>query len=181
VNELMISNVLKGQYWCPKTEEIRMKAIVKAPLKEVILFKLCQICFAHRLNVCWIDDTHVPDKLWLVNVIATLDPTNEIFDKDYEAPPIKLRLRDIETIVLPTELFDGLQKSKSKNKARRLKVISEALATEKATRLKSVRDTLDDEIVKQEGRRDMYQQMQQPRGMPDFLPRVHIREENKVP
>ena len=89
VNELMISNVLKGDYWCPKTEEIRMKAIVKAPLKEVILFKLCQICFAHRLNVCWIDDTHVPDKLWLVNVIATLDPTNEIFDKDYEAPPIK--------------------------------------------------------------------------------------------
>ena len=181
VNELMISNVLKGEYWCPKTEEIRMKAIVKAPLKEVILFKLCQICFAHRLNVCWIDDTHVPDKLWLVNVIATLDPTNEIFDKDYEAPPIKLRLRDIETIVLPTELFEGLPKSKSKNKTRRLKVISEALATEKATRLRTVRDTLDDEIVKQEGRRDMYQQMQQPRGMPDFLPRVHIREEIKVP
>jgi hypothetical protein len=30
---------------------------------------------------------------------------NEIFDKDYVAPPIKMRLRDIETIVLPTELF----------------------------------------------------------------------------
>ena len=65
VNDLMISNFLKGEYWCPKTEEIKMKAIVKAPLKEVILFKLCQICFAHRLNLCWIDDMHVPDKLWL--------------------------------------------------------------------------------------------------------------------
>jgi hypothetical protein len=49
------------------------------------------------------------------------------------------------------------------------------LATEKATRLRNIRDTLDDEIVQQEGRRDMYQQMQQPRGMPGFL-QVHIRD-----
>ena len=182
VNELMISNVLKGQYWCPKTEEIRMKAIVKAPLKEVILFKLCQICFAHRLNVCWIDDTHVPDKLWLVNVIATLDPENEIFDKDYVAPPIKMRLRDIETIVLPTELFEGLPKSTSKNKVRRLKVISEALATEKSTRLRDIRDNLDHEIVEQEERRDRYQLMQQPREMmPAMPPRIRMQEERKVP
>ena len=82
-----------------------MKSIVKGPLKEVLLVKLCQICYAHHLNVGWIDDMHVPDKLWLLNVIATIDPTNEIFDIDYVAPPIKLRLRDIETIVLPTELF----------------------------------------------------------------------------
>jgi hypothetical protein len=68
-------------------------------------------------------------------VIATLDPDNAIFDKDYVAPPIKTRLRDIETIVLPTELFVGLPKSTSKNKVRRQKVISEALASEKSTRL----------------------------------------------
>ena len=82
-----------------------MKSIVKAILKEVLLVKLCQICYALHLNVGWIDDTHQPDKLWLVNVIATIDPAIEIFDKGYVAPPIKLRLRDIETIVLPTELF----------------------------------------------------------------------------
>ena len=57
------------------------------------------------MKIGWIDDTHLPDKLWLVNVIATIDPNNEIFDKGYVAPPIKMRLRDIETIVLPTELF----------------------------------------------------------------------------
>jgi hypothetical protein len=182
VNELMLSNVLKGQYWCPKTEEIRMKSIVKGPLKEVLLVKLCQICYAHRLNVGWIDDTHVPDKLWLVNVLATIDPTNEIFDKDYVAPPIKMRLRDIETIVLPTELFEGLPKSTSKNKVRRLKVISEALATEKSTRLRDIRDNLDHEIVEQEERRDRYQLMQQPREMmPAMPPRIRMQEERKVP
>ena len=71
----------------------------------MILVKLCQICYAHGLKIGWIDDTHLPDKLWLVNVIATVDSTNEIFDKGYVAPPVKMRLRDIETIVLPTELF----------------------------------------------------------------------------
>ena len=49
------------------------------------------------------------------------------------------------------------------------------MATEKATRLRNIRDTLDNEIVQQEGRRDMYQQMQQPRGIPGFL-QVHIRD-----
>ena len=120
-----------------------------------------------------------------MNVIATLDPENEIFDKDYVAPPIKMRLRDIETIVLPTELFEGLPKSTSKNKVRRLKVISEALATEKSTRLKDIRDNLDHEIVEQEERRDRYQLMQQPRemmpAMPAMPPRIRMQEERKVP
>ena len=182
VNELMLTNVLKKNYWCPMTKDIRLKSIVKAPLKEVILVKLCQICVARKLNIAWIDDAHKPNKEWLVNVIATLDPENEIFDKNYVAPPIKTRLRDIETIVLPTELFEGLPKSTSKNKVRRLKVISEALATEKSTRLKDIRDNLDHEIVEQEERRDRYQLMQQPREMmPAMPPRIRMQEERKVP
>jgi hypothetical protein len=66
-----------------------MKSIVKAPLKEVILSKLIQVCMDRDLNVAWIDDAHSPDKMWLVHVIATLDPTNEIFKKDYVPPPIR--------------------------------------------------------------------------------------------
>ena len=114
-------------------------------------------------------------------MIATLDPENEIFDKDYVAPPIRMRLRDIETIILPTELFEGLLKSTSKNNVRRLKVISEALATEKSTRLKDIRENLDHEIIEQEGRRDRYQLMQQPLEMSAMPPRMHIQEERKVP
>jgi hypothetical protein len=138
---------------------------VKAPLKEVILLKLMQVCTARKLNVAWIDDTHLPDKVWLVNVIATLDPANEMFKKDYVAPSIRKKLQDIATIVLPDKLFVGLPKSKSKNKSRRLTVISQALATEKATRYKEMRKTLDDQIIEQEVRRDKYQQMQYPMAM----------------
>ena len=89
VNELMLFNVLQGKYWCPKTEDIRMKSIVKAPLKEVILSKLMQVCIDRNLNIAWIDDAHSPNKEWLVHVIATLDPTNEIFRKDYMPQPIR--------------------------------------------------------------------------------------------
>jgi hypothetical protein len=85
----MLFNVLQGKYWCPKTEDIRMKSIVKAPLKEVILSKLMQVCIDRNLNIAWIDDAHSPNKEWLVHVIATLDPTNEIFRKDYVPPPIR--------------------------------------------------------------------------------------------
>jgi hypothetical protein len=40
--------------------------------------------------------------------------------------------------MLPNELFDNLPKSTSKVKARRLKIMSEAFASEKAQRLKDM-------------------------------------------
>ena len=139
-----------------------------------------QVCTARNLNIAWIDETHSPDKVWLVHVIATLDPTNEIFRKDYVPPPIRKRLKDIETIVLPNELFEGLPKSTSKNKSRRLKVISEALATEKATRLKEIKRNIDDEIIEHEVHRDKYQQMQKPKVMQAIpAPRIRNEEEKK--
>ena len=51
-----------------------------------------QVCTARKLNVAWIDDTHLPDKVSLVNVITTLDPANEMFKKDYVEPSISKKL-----------------------------------------------------------------------------------------
>ena len=96
----------------------------------------------------------MPDKDWMVAVIATLNPGDEIFRKDYVAPPVRKRLQDIETIVLPNELFEGLPKTKSKPKARRLKIVSEAFAAEKASRLREMKKHIDEEILDQEIRVD---------------------------
>ena len=136
VNELMLVNILKGSYWCPKSEQITVKNCVKAPVIETLISKLLPLCLTKQLNIAWIDDTHVPDKKWIVDVIGTLDPDNEIFKKDYVAPSIRKRLKDVETIVLPPEIFEGLPPSTSKVKSRRLRVMSEAFAVEKATRYK---------------------------------------------
>ena len=52
---------------------------------------------------------------------------------DSEAPPIRNRLKNIDTIFHPVEFLMGLPKSKSNNKSRKLNIIIEALATDQAT------------------------------------------------
>jgi hypothetical protein len=143
VNEVMLYHILQKTYWCPKYEDIMMRPCVKAPLKEVLVSKLTALCARHGHNIAWVDDQHAPDKDWLVAVIATLNPQDEIFRKDYVPPPVRKRLQDVETIVLPNEIFEGLPQTKSKAKARRLKIVSEAFAQEKSTRLKEIRRTID--------------------------------------
>ena len=135
INEIALYNILDHKYWCPKTEDIRIKNCVTPPTKEVILEKLQAICFTKKLNLAWIDEGHMPDKKWMVEVLATLAPSDEIFKKDYVAPPTRKRLRDIETIALPDELFEGLPMSTSKLKSRRLKITTKAFAAEKVAKM----------------------------------------------
>ena len=85
-----------------------MQPCVKAPVKEVLNDKLQKLCKDKDLNIGWIDIKNMPDKDWMVSVIATLNPGDEIFRKDYVAPPVRKRLEDVETIVLPNELFEGM-------------------------------------------------------------------------
>ena len=70
---------------------------------------------------------------------------------------MRKRLRDVETIVLPDELFQNMPKSTSKVKARRLKVVSQAFAAEKTTRLKEMQRHILDEIITHEERVESYQ------------------------
>jgi hypothetical protein len=106
---------------------------------------------------------HQPDKKWLVDVIATLDPDNAIFKKDYVAPPIRKRLQDLETIVLPNELFEGLPPHTSKVKARRMKIMSEAFAAEKVARNREMAKRLYEDMVGHEVRRDKFKEKMVPR------------------
>ena len=82
-------------------------------------------------------------------------------------PPIRKRKRkrDVETIVLPNEIFEGLPQSTSKLKARRMKIMSEAFAAEKAQRMKELQKELYEEMVEQEARRERYSQQLKAREM----------------
>ena len=156
VNEMMLYNILQGNYWCPKYSELRMLPCPKPPLKEALMGKIETLCFNKKLNIAWIDVQHMPDKDWMVAVISTLDPGDEIFRKDYVAPPVRKRLKDIETIILPNQLFENLPKSTSKVKARRLKIMSEAFAAEKAARLKDVQKEIFAQIAVHEEKVEDY-------------------------
>ena len=157
INEVMLLGVLRGEYWCPKVEDIRIKNCVKPPLKEIVASKVWETCTSRELNLAWMDPAHIPNKKWLLEVLATLKPEDEIFRKDYVAPPVRKRLRDVETIVLPDELFQNMPKSTSKVKARRLKVVSQAFAAEKTTPLKEMQRHILDEIITHEERVESYQ------------------------
>ena len=157
INEVMLLGVLRGEYWCPKVEDIRIKNCVKPPLKEIVASKVWETCTSRELNLAWMDPAHIPNKKWLLEVLATLKPEDEIFRKDYVAPPVRKRLRDVETIVLPDELFQNMPKSTSKVKARRLKVVSQAFAAEKTTCLKEMQRHILDEIITHEERVESYQ------------------------
>ena len=111
-------------------------------------------------------------------MLATLNPADEIFKKDYVAPPTRKRLRDIETIVLPNELFEDMPKSTSKVKARRLKIVSEAFAAEKANRLKDMQKTIYEEIVAHEERLDDLKQMMKAKKM-EISNKINQQEEEK--
>lgn len=158
VNEVMLLGVTQGLYWCPKYDEIRIKPCPKPPTKDVLLNKVLEAASLLSYNVSWIDEKHHPDKKWLVDVLATLKPGDEIFKKDYVPPPVRKRLKDIETIVLPGHLFEGLPPSKSKAKARRLKVVSEAFLNEKMSRMKELRKQLDHQILDHAVKADEYKE-----------------------
>jgi len=92
INENMLVNVLQGNYWCLRYDDLRMRPCPKAPTKEVLNEKLQKLCHNFNLNIGWIDEKTMPDKEWMVAVIATLNPQDEIFRKDYVAPPVRKRL-----------------------------------------------------------------------------------------
>ena len=117
VNEMMLYQVLQGHFWCQKFVDIKLKPCVWAPVKDVLLEKVKKLAIEKGLNVAWIDSAHVPDKDWLIAVISSLNPDDEIFKKDYVAPPIRKRLQDVETITLPKELFEVLPKYSASSQA----------------------------------------------------------------
>ena len=57
---------------------------------------------------------------------------------------------------MPPEIFEGLPPSTRKVKSRRLKIMSEAFAVEKATRYKQMQKNLYEYMVEQDNRRDNY-------------------------
>jgi hypothetical protein len=51
-------------------------------IKNVILGKLKFICNPKNLYVAWIEKTSMVDKKWMVEVLDTLDHSDEIFRMD---------------------------------------------------------------------------------------------------
>lgn len=65
-----------------------------------------------------------PNKSWLIQFIAELNPTHAIFKKNYIPP--KKDLKEMKVVGLPPEFLQGLPESSSKAKKNRLAVFGVA-------------------------------------------------------
>ena len=88
-----------------------------------------------------------PDKEWLVAMIATLNPDDEIFGKGYVPPPRKNVIEEQKTIRVPEGFFEGLPDSKSKVKRRALHIIGEGKAQQKMKYLKAMQAELNAQVA----------------------------------
>lgn len=98
----------------------------KPPIKEVLLAKVAAAVMASGHPSTGVDSAHRPDTKWLLDVLSTLSPDDEIFRRDYVAPPRKPALPELRCLKLPSALVQGLPISSSKSRARKLKSFGHA-------------------------------------------------------
>lgn len=99
--EEYLRKVIDEVYYCPKDVEIKSKNCFAPPSKQTLLEKLKKVAVTMKIDL-GITDKHVPDKSWMVKVLANLNCKDEIFAKDYIPPPVKRKKDDPKVISLPS-------------------------------------------------------------------------------
>lgn len=80
----------------------------------------------------------------MIDVLSTLSPEDEIFKKDYQAPPSRQLKEEQRAITIPKQFFEGLPDSKSRKKRKRLGLISEGKVHQRINYLKHVQKSISD-------------------------------------
>ena len=152
--EAYLHNVLLGKTFCPKVSDIKMKACPRTPNKEVLLKKVLKIAADSGWQSIGIDDKHVPDKRWLLDLVATFTPQDEIFKKDYLPPARKNKLSAIEAISLPESFLKDLPASTRRSKRKGLRLALDGLSAQRLKRLRSLKKDIDDRILTEETKKE---------------------------
>jgi len=127
ITEDYMRHVMIGKSFCPKRVDIRMLPCPRPPNKEKLVEMFRVLAEHNEWRLIGFDDKHVPDKRWLLDVIATYAPDAPIFAKDY-LPPVKAsKLSEIKSIEVPLDFIRGLPLSQRKNRRKGLRLQKEGL------------------------------------------------------
>ena len=137
ISEHYLVNVMDKTYWCPLAEDVRIRMCPRQPQKDVLLDKFHKLMEKKNLS-SGMHPEKLPDKDWLIAVIATLNPDDEIFKKEYLPPPRKNNIEELKSINVPAGFFDGLPDSRSKVKRKALHIIGEGRAKQKMKHIRAV-------------------------------------------
>ena len=92
-----------------------MLACPRPPNKSVLLEKFWNFVDFNRYELIGVDrERHIPDKRWLLDVLATYTPEDEIFRKNYCPPKKASKLSEIKTIEVPVDFMKDLPFSRRK-------------------------------------------------------------------
>lgn len=95
----------------------------RPPNKSVLLEKFWNFVTFNRFDLQCVDqEKHIPDKRWLLDVLATFTPEDEIFSKSYNPPERASKLSEIKTIEVPVDFMKDLPFSKRKTKRKGLRI-----------------------------------------------------------
>jgi hypothetical protein len=155
VTEEYMRQVIKGNSWCPMRSKIKMLGCPRPPNKSVLLEKFWNFVHFNRFDLECIDpEKHVPDKRWLLDVLATFTPEDEIFGKSYNPPERASKLSEIKTIEVPVDFMKDLPFSKRKTKRKGLRIQKEGLRVQKKMRFKIMQKKFADALLDEEVKDD---------------------------
>ena len=154
ITEVYLRNVLTGKTFCPKFSDVKLRPCPRPPSKEVLLKKFMKIVADHSWQSVGIDEKHVPDKRWLLDMVSTFTPGDDIFKKDFMPPPKKNKLSEIKSIELPESFLKGLPNSVRKSRRKGLSLAKDGIAGQRLARLKMVRKELENRILDEEEKKE---------------------------
>ena len=81
-------------------------------------------------------EKHILDKRWLLDVLATFTPQDEIFKKSYQPPERASKLSEIKSIEMAVDFLKDLPLSKRKSRRKGLRLQKEGLRVQKKERFR---------------------------------------------
>lgn len=127
-----------------------MRPCPRPPKKDTLLKKVEAIAIENGWQSLGIDQSHKPDKRWLLDIVSTYSKEDEIFKKNYLPPARKNKLSELKTIELPESFLKDLPISSRKSKRKGLTLAKEGLAGQRLVRLKRIRKDIDHRILSEE-------------------------------
>ena len=153
VTEAYLVGVMDATIWCPRQEAIRIRACPRPPAKAVLVDKFQKLMkdksYAGSGGLL---EGRQPDKEWLLAVLATLSPDDDIFKKDYLPPAKKSLVEEQKTINVPNGFFEGLPDSRSKVKRKALHILGEGRARQKVQYLTALKKEIEIQLDAQKQR-----------------------------
>lgn len=179
VTEEYLLGVVASRYWCPRYEEIRLLPCPRPPILEVLYGKLKEVALRDKRTL-GMDEQHLPDRGWVLAILSTFKPADEIFKKGYE-PPARGQASSLHrTVDLQWSFLEGLPKSKGQSKAHRLSFVNQGKQSMKLLRLREQKARLEQRLEQEKKSMEERKKRKQSRGGRQFTGQPFGQGESNV-